>query len=128
MYPDETLENVIQDYEGYLNRGTIPTALVAVDENDNPLGTACFLAEDELPRFDHLTPWIGAVYVDPPYRKQGFGRRIIQKILDDAKDQGFSHVHLWTDTAKKWYEQLGWYEIETTNFGGHHVSIMRYDL
>lgn len=128
LYPDESVEDVIEDYKGYLNRGKIPTALVAVDENDTPLGTACFLAEDELPGFEYLTPWIGAVYVDPPYRSRKIGRLLLEKIFEDARKEGFEKIHIWTHEAKNWYSKMGWFEINTTIFGGYKVSVMQYNL
>lgn len=127
LYPDETLDDVIGDYKEYLDPNKIPFAIVAV-ENDTLIGTACCVMDDELPGYDHLSPWLAAVYVDPSHRKHGAGKKLVDFIIANAKKIGVKTMYLWTDAAKDWYIPQGWIEIETTEFKGHKVSVMKLDI
>lgn len=56
------------------------------------------------------------LYVRHEFRGKGFGKILAQKILDDAKEIGYTKMYLDTllslDTAVKMYKQMGFREIE----------------
>lgn len=51
------------------------------------------------------------LFVRPEFRGKGFGKILAQKILDDAKDIGYTKIYLDTllslDTAVKMYKKMG---------------------
>lgn len=55
---------------------------------------------------------IGSIYVLPSFQHQGVGRALIERILDNAKIQGFMemtlHVLAANERARRLYEYLGW--------------------
>jgi putative acetyltransferase len=55
------------------------------------------------------------LYVEPPLRKTGLGRRLAEKIIDIARSRGYTHMRLDTlDTlvpAMRLYESLGFTPI-----------------
>ncbi len=69
---------------------------------------------------DDATCELKRIYVKPAYRGRGLGREITARLMDDARDIGYSIVRL--DTlrrllpALKMYEALGFAEIPPYNF------------
>lgn len=65
-----------------------------------------------------------SMYVHPDWRRQGWGRRLTQLVMDEARRRGCSRMELWSDTrfdaAHAMYESLGFRrfgerEIEDSN-------------
>jgi GNAT superfamily N-acetyltransferase len=75
---------------------------------DRFVGTASVIASDLEERPD-LTPWVAAVWVDPPFRGTGIGGDIVLKAARAALDSGAEAVHLCALPGKRaFYERLGW--------------------
>ncbi|WWR17436.1 GNAT family N-acetyltransferase [Lachnospiraceae bacterium JLR.KK008] len=73
------------------------------------------------------------LYVRPQFRGKHIGEYLVQKIIEDAKEIGYSHMLLDTlpflDTAVYMYRKYGFYEIERYNDSPVRNSIyMRLDL
>lgn len=73
------------------------------------------------------------LYVRPEFRGKQIGARLIQKIIEDAKEIGYSHMLLDTlpflESALHIYKKHGFYEIESYNDSPMESSIyMRLDL
>ena len=55
---------------------------------------------------------IGSMYVDPAFQRRGVGRRLMQAVLEAAKDSGYKettlHVLTANQRAQEFYETLGW--------------------
>lgn len=84
-----------------------PLCLVA-HSGDGFVGTASVIASDLEERPD-LSPWVAAVWVDPPFRGMGIGGEIVLKAAHAALDGGASAVHLCALPGKRaFYERLGW--------------------
>ena len=54
-----------------------------------------------------LWPWICALYVEPNYRGQALGSRLLAHGIKEAKALGFDDVYLCTDHVG-YYEKYGW--------------------
>ncbi len=53
------------------------------------------------------------MYTDPPFRRQGIARRLMQTMIDWCREEGFVHVTLHaSDKGRPLYESLG---FEATN-------------
>ena len=55
---------------------------------------------------------IGSMYVDPAFQRRGVGRRLMQAVLEAAKESGYKETTLRVLTAnqraQEFYETLGW--------------------
>ena len=73
------------------------------------------------------------LYVRPEFRRKRIGNRLVQKIIDDAKEIGYTYMLLDTlpflKSAIHMYKQYGFYEIPSYNDSPMDTSIyMRLDL
>lgn len=72
-------------------------------------------------------------YVRPKFRGQKLGRQLMQKIISDAKEIGYSYMLLDTlpflESAIRMYQKFGFYTIDRYNDSPVSTSIyMRLDL
>jgi len=75
-------------------------------------GTASVIASDldERPQY---SPWVAAVWIEPQFRSQRLGRRLIAHAADHAFSVGVSRVFLTARPARRsLYEDLGWDVVE----------------
>jgi GNAT superfamily N-acetyltransferase len=74
-------------------------------EDDRIVGTA------QLKRLDQTTAEIKRLYVVPSHRGESFGRRLMDRILDEAAEDGFETLRLgvgpYLEPARALYEDLG---------------------
>lgn len=73
------------------------------------------------------------LYVRPQFREKNIGKRLIQKIISDAKEIGYSYMLLDTlpflEKAVHLYKKFGFYMIDCYNNSPMSTSIyMRLDL
>lgn len=73
------------------------------------------------------------LYVRPRFRGKQIGNQLVRKIIEDAKEIGYSHMLLDTlpflESAVHMYQKYGFYEIESYNDSPMSTSIyMRLDL
>jgi GNAT superfamily N-acetyltransferase len=61
------------------------------------------------PRFpQRQTPYVFSVYTEPSARRQGIGRRIVERLIDRATASGYPRVELHaTEIGRALYERLG---------------------
>lgn len=122
-----TLEERAARLRRSLNRQAIPTTFVAL-AGTTPLGTAALVASD-LPPCPDLTPWLASVYVDPPYRTQGVGRALAQRVAQEATALGHSRLWLYTSNDRlRFYGLMGWRAVEQLQYGGDLMTVMALDL
>ncbi len=126
-FPQDTLADFKQDYAGYLAKDRIPLAVVA-QIGDRPVGAACLFNNDDLPGFDALTPWLGAVYVAREYRKLGIGQALVERIVSEAKRLGHPKIYLWTGSEGAWYAKHGWKKIAETTFFDQAIDVMEREV
>ena len=64
------------------------------------------------------------VYVLKAERRRGFGRMLVRRLLEDAREAGFSEVRLLTDTVAgaRFYESLGFSSLRSPH--GTHVMAL----
>ena len=72
----------------------IPLSLLALDQGE-PAGTVNLIVNDD-PERPHLTPWLAALYVDPPFRGRGHAVNLSRRLLQEAARLDCPAVYLGT--------------------------------
>jgi GNAT superfamily N-acetyltransferase len=104
----------------------IPQTFVAV-ENDKVLGTISLWRCDLQSRQD-IFPWLGGLYVDGIYRKQGIGAALQKHAFEVAHNLGYKELYMFTELTG-YFERFGWsYLEEIPNEFGEMVKLYRKDL
>ena len=103
---EKTPETRIKKLKTHMNRGELPIAWVA-HANGQPLGTAALRVHD-LEGREHLTPWLGGVFVGPHFRRQGIGAALCAAVEDEARSRAIHTLYLFTLDKQAWYSRLGW--------------------
>ena len=117
-FPLEHITGLLQES---LAADTEQLCLVA-HAGDDFVGTASVIASDLEERPD-LTPWVAAVWVDPPFRGAGVGGDIVLKAAQAALDTGAEAVHLCALSGKRaFYERLGW-QLDETDVGEDRLDV-----
>ncbi|HEV2524083.1 MAG TPA: GNAT family N-acetyltransferase, partial [Gammaproteobacteria bacterium] len=104
-----------------------PMTFVALD-NDQPVGMASLRENDGIQ--PDRTPWLGSLVVDPAYRKQKIGEKLIDVVKQRAALLGYPKLYLlaFDETISTWYTSLGWKSIGTDELFGHSVAVMDINL
>ena len=123
----EKIESRVKKLRLHMSYNTLPIAWVA-DTGSQVLGTAALRVCD-LPGYEHLTPWLGGVYVLPQFRRRGIGTKLCLTVEQYAKHiEGIEKLYLFTLDQKKWYESLGWSTFAPCSWHGHAGEIMYKNL
>lgn len=88
----------------FRTRGGEFWVLTPDDANDTILATVGFFVIADVAELKSL-------YVDPSLRRQGWGRRLTQMVIDQARNAGGKRLELWSDTrftkAHALYRSMG---------------------
>ena len=106
-----------------LNLNRVPITFVAHTHGD-PLGTVSLDISD-LPPFDHLSPWLASLYVQPAARAAGIGSALVRHVHQFASSHGIRTLYLWTPGATRLYERCGWTVTERTMYHRQPITLMR---
>ena len=80
-----------RDLTACCNRDRIPLALVALNPEEELLGTVA-LKSESVASHRHLGPWLAALLVAPEYRGQGVAAALVTAIEVEARRLGFSEL------------------------------------
>lgn len=123
----ETTETRLAKFRAHLNYDALPIAWVAHSETQ-VFGTAALRIND-LPGHEHLTPWLGGVYVTPEFRNHGTGLALCEHVEQQAKEVfDISTLYLFTLDKQPWYEKLGWNMLEPFEWCGRAGDVMFKEL
>ena len=103
---------------------SLPISLVAVAGNDELVGVACVVLDDELPDANEPGPWVAAVFVNPKYRGRAVGKQLVAEAVRRARELGHSDVYLYTRNVADWYETFGWERVRETHIHHKPITIM----
>ena len=120
--PGLTLEDLTRVFRGHLNQDRLPLTLIA-HLDGQPAGTASIYIRDMDIRPD-FSPWLAAVYVDPPYRKQGIGSELVKAVERTARKLQISRLYLFTPDQEHFYTRLGWSVLECVEYRNQEVVVM----
>jgi predicted N-acetyltransferase YhbS len=107
-----------------VDSASIPQTWVALDEGDELIGSVSLLITDDLAGWEHVTPWLASLYVDPAHRSLRIGAVLVHHVLDAAARLGHPYVHLFTSGQERYYLERGWRTLTHTTVGGHDAAVM----
>ena len=128
-FPTDTVQTYLDQYSLAASK---PEKLIeiyaAIDSDDNLLGVATLVDDDELPDAPEPGPWLAAVFVAPDARKFGVGSALVERVVSRTRELNYSTLYLYTEHAQAWYRDKGWTKIRDTVFLGLHHTVMQLDL
>ena len=128
-FPTDTVQTYLDQYSLAASK---PEKLIeifaAIDGDDNLLGVATLVDDDELPDAPEPGPWLAAVFVAPDARKFGVGSALVERVVSRTRELNYSTLYLYTEHAQIWYRDKGWTKIRDTVFLGLHHTVMQLDL
>ena len=128
-FPSDTVQTYLDQYALARSKPEqLLEVFAAVTDNDQLLGVATLVHDDELPDAPEPGPWLAAVFVTPDARKFGVGSALVANVVNRARELGYTTLFLYTEHAQSWYETKGWIKIRDTIFLGLHHTVMQLDL
>jgi len=122
LVPEDTAEARRQRFQAHLNRDVLPIAWLA-HEGAQAFGTASLRASD-LPGREELSPWLGGVYVAPPFRGKGIASALCRTVEEKTIALGHERLFLFTLDRQSLYERLGFHRLERAEWRGRTADVM----
>jgi GNAT superfamily N-acetyltransferase len=123
---EASFEQELRSLELFASDQSHGVALIA-KAADEPCGT-CLLVESEIEPNHDVSPWLAGLFVVPEHRRKGAGSALVRAIEDQARQRGFSRLHLYTTEAVDFYAKLGWTVLDRTTWKGFDTALMVRDL
>jgi predicted N-acetyltransferase YhbS len=123
--PGNSVEWAVERFSHRAESHHLPTCLVAYQDGE-PVGTASLVTLD-IPGLQHLTPWLGAVYVRPDCRSNGIGKALIRRMPEEWRKLGYPTAYLYTPDCVDFYRRMGWGVLQWHKYLGERVAIMRWE-
>ena len=105
FFSDELIANSMR----YFLEGTQTTSIAL--EKGKVVACASMSYIELMPTFSHPTgnrAHLKNVYTDADYRRQGVARKLVQMLIDEAKEKGVTEISLdATDLGRPLYDSLG---------------------
>lgn len=122
LFPDDTEQWYLDVWaQADLAGDGAPHAVVAVLD-DEVIGTASMVPDDELPGAPEPGPWLAAVWVHPGHRGGGAGRAMVRELMRRAAGP----LWLYTESEAGWYASMGWTRVREDSLNGHAVTVMTW--
>ncbi len=102
----------------------LPVGVVALDAQDAPIGVAALKARS-VDSHAHLSPWAAAGYVQPAWRRQGVGARLLDALCAEAVRLGYGAVYCATATSASLLARAGWQLVDTVQHDGRPLQVFR---
>lgn len=102
-------------------------SVFAVVSKDKIIGFCTFLKTDYYPE-NRYSPWISSIFVDESYRGNRISEKMIEAVIEYAKEQGFSKVYIPSDMIG-FYEKYGFVKIdELQNYSGDIDNVFAKEI
>lgn len=122
LLPQWSHEEAINELRSHTGHTCIPTTFVALIDGQ-VVGSASLILDDfEATR--HLSPWMASVFVKPEQRSKGIGRKLVDRIVAEARRLQVPTLYLFTAGQEDYYYKLGWAFYQDADCCGHAVTIM----
>jgi GNAT superfamily N-acetyltransferase len=126
IVPEDTWEARAARLRSHMNREQLPIGWLA-HHGSQAMGTAALRTHD-LPGREDLGPWLGGVYVAPPFRRRGVASLLCRTVEERARQLGYRHLYLFTLDQQALYSHLGWRQLEKASWRARTADIMIKDL
>ena len=129
-FPSDTVQTYLDMYALAASQPTnrLVEVYAAISNDNELLGVATLIDDDELPGANEPGPWLAAVFVKSDMRKFGIGSALVQRVVDRAVELNYPTLYLYTEFAENWYLTKGWTKIRSTLFLGLLHTVMRLEL
>jgi len=108
--------------------GRFAETYVALSTNDELIGMATLIDDDELPNAPEPGPWLAAVLTLPTNRALGVASTVVQRIVQRAHQLGHPALYLYTSDQQQWYANKGWKPLRETELNGIAHTVMCLQL
>ena len=128
-FPNDTVQTYFDlygltgQYEGHFAE-----TYIAVNPEDELLGMATLVDDDELPESNEPGPWLAAVLTVSSKRQNGVGSTLVQQVVKRAHQHGHRELFLYTADEQEWYAKKGWIPTRETELNGIAHTVMRLPL
>ena len=128
-FPSDTVQTYLDQYALAASESEkLIEVFTAIDSQDNLLGVATLVDDDELPDAPEPGPWLAAVFVTPDARKFGVGSALVEHVVNRARELDYPKIYLYTEHQELWYSSKGWLKIRDIVFLGLHHTVMQLEL
>jgi uncharacterized protein (DUF952 family)/GNAT superfamily N-acetyltransferase len=108
--------------------GRFAETYVAVSTDDELIGMATLVDDDELPNASEPGPWLAAVLTLPTNRAHGIASAVVQRIVQRAHELRLPAIYLYTSDQQQWYANKGWKPLRETELNGIAHTVMHLPL
>ena len=108
--------------------GRFVETYVAISAQDELIGMATLVDDDELPNAPEPGPWLAAVLTVPTSRARGVASAVVQRIVQRAHELRLPAIYLYTSDQQQWYAKKGWIPARETELNGIAHTVMRLPL
>ena len=129
IFTEDTVQTYIDLY-GLTGQysGRFAETYIALNKNDELIGMATLIDDDELPNATEPGPWLAAVLTLPTNRSHGVASTVVQRIVQRAHQLGHGALYLYTSDQQQWYADKGWKPLRETELNGIAHTVMRLRL
>jgi GNAT superfamily N-acetyltransferase len=114
------------DVRACLSPDRLPIAVVALDADDQVLGTAA-LKTDSVGAELGVGPWLAALLVAPEHRRNGIGSALVTAIEAEAWNRGYEALYCATGSARRLLTRRGWQAYGVTRALSGRLIVYRLD-
>ena len=120
MIPDE-VKNYVLTLEEFENAQAKNQLWAAVTLDNQPVGFAFVVVKGKSAMMAELD-------VDPEHQRKGLGRKLVQTVIDWAREEGFNHLTLTTFRNVPWnapfYEKMGFRRLHESELTADLIAVL----
>jgi GNAT superfamily N-acetyltransferase len=123
LYSAWTLSTCRAELESHCLSEGIPTTFAALNDSGEFIGSVSLLLDD-LPGYEHLSPWVASLFVLPERRGADTGSALLSAAVDYARLLGVERVYLFTPSHRDYYAARGWSLLGPVDANGTTAHLM----
>ena len=125
IFTDDSVQTYLDLYgQAGTYAGRFVETYVAISTDDELIGMATLVDDDELPNAPEPGPWLAAVLTVPNNRAQGVASAVVQRIVQRAHELRLPAIYLYTSDQQQWYANKGWKPLRETELNGIAHTVM----
>ena len=99
-------ENTVYKFSELYTKDELPFGIAMLDDENNLIGFCVFKIEN-LKKYPEFYPWLSDLMIIEKYRKNGYGKLLVNEAEKILKCLGYDTLYVWTDQAPDFYKKLG---------------------